>query len=103
MADTKRKPFTAHDFRFTSKGTTLFAIALDWPTTGALTVKSLGRDAGLAARPIEGVRLLGHDGEIKWSRDPGGLTVTLPLTRPGENAYVLEISPVDPAQAEGGR
>ncbi len=32
FTDSKQKDFTAADLRFTTKGNTLYAIALDWPT-----------------------------------------------------------------------
>jgi len=103
MSDTKRKAFTAEDIRFTAKGSALYATALDWPESGKLTIKSLSRGSALTSRAIERVRLLGHEGDLKWSREDSGLTVTLPHERPCENAFVLEISPVDPALAPGSR
>ena len=40
---------------------------------------------------------------LKWSRVDSGVTVTLPNERPCENAFVLEICPVDPARPPGAR
>jgi alpha-L-fucosidase len=103
MKDTKRKAFTAQDVRFTAKGPTLYAIALDWPEDGRLVINSLARRSTLAPGRIDKVRLLGHEGDVAWSRQESGLTVTLPRQRPCENAFVLEISPVDPAPPLGAR
>ena len=43
--DTERATFTGQDFRFTTKGNTLYAIALAWPESGTLNVRALGRGA----------------------------------------------------------
>jgi alpha-L-fucosidase len=87
FTDTDRKPFTGEDFRFTTKGDTLFAIALAWPENGKLVVKSLGNDIG----KVSGVKLLGHDGELKWQQSAEGLNVELPAKRPMEFALTLRI------------
>ena len=41
FTDTKRQPFTGQDIRFTTRGGTLYAIALAWPGE-QLTIRSLG-------------------------------------------------------------
>ena len=41
------KAFTSDDIRFTTKGETLYAIALAWPNNGKLAIKSLARDGSL--------------------------------------------------------
>src|SRR2546426_10118854 len=56
--DTKRKPFTGEDLRFTTKGDTLYAIALAWPEKGKLTVRSLATSANYTKGKIKEVRLL---------------------------------------------
>jgi len=40
--DTETQPYTAEDFRFTTKGNDLFAIELAWPTGQETVVRSLG-------------------------------------------------------------
>jgi alpha-L-fucosidase len=40
--DTETRPYTAEDFRFTTKGPVLFAIELAWPTSGEAVIRSLG-------------------------------------------------------------
>src|SRR5690242_2824435 len=44
--DTDTAPYTADDFRFTTKGNTLYAIELAWPTTGEAVIHSLDTSAG---------------------------------------------------------
>ncbi len=92
----KGKPFTAEDVRFTTRGDTLYAIALGWPADGKLLVKSLALGAPGTAGEIQRVRLLGH-GELHWSRDTGGLRAELPERRPCDYAYALEIAGLRPA------
>ena len=43
--DTKRQAFTPRDVRFTTKGKTLYAIVLAWPTEGHATITSLAKGA----------------------------------------------------------
>ena len=46
FSESHEKAFTAADIRFTTKGDTLYAIALAWPKDRKLTVRSLASDAG---------------------------------------------------------
>lgn len=92
FSDTKRPAFTAEDIRFTTRGETLYAIALAVPGA-SLTIKSLGTDAGLRAGKIGRVRLLGHDAPLAWNQTAEGLTVTLPAHKPSLFASALEITP----------
>ncbi len=89
--DTKRKPFTGQDLRFTRKGKTLYAIALEWPGE-SVTIKSLATGAAYAAGDVKNVSLLGHKGKLKWTRDSSGLTIKLPAERPCDNAYAFKIA-----------
>lgn len=84
------EPFTAEDFRFTTKGNTLYAICLGWPGNGVTaTIRSLSTKQELA--PIARITLLGHDGEIEWSRDADGLTLRTPAAKPCDSAYSFKI------------
>ena len=90
FGDTKRKAFTAEDVRFTTKGTTLYAIALAWPADRKLVVQSL------AGRKVKRVELLGHRGRLRWEQTAEGLGVTLPEEPPCEFAVTLRIQGVLP-------
>jgi alpha-L-fucosidase len=92
FADTKRKAFTAEDIRFTTKGDALYAIALAWPATGRLLIRSLARPGGQEDRSVAKVDLLGHEGRVEWEQTREGLAVTLPAGTPGEAALSLRIS-----------
>ncbi len=91
FADTKRKPFTAEDVRFTTKGDTLYAIVLAWPDDGQVTVKSLGQGSAQWPGGIASVELVGAAAPVKWTRDAGGLHVALPKDRPSDDALTLRI------------
>jgi alpha-L-fucosidase len=91
FADVKRAAFTGADFRFTTKGDTLYAIALAWPTDGKLVVKSLASDSAEANAGVTDVRLLGYDGELKWKQTADGLVVELPDKAPCDYAVALRI------------
>ncbi len=92
FGEDNEKFYTAEDIRFTTKGGSLFAIALGWPENGRIAIKSLGRDAGLLAQDPEEVRLLGHAAPIAFRREPQALVVELPERKPCDHAYVLRIS-----------
>jgi alpha-L-fucosidase len=91
FTDTFRADFTGGDLRFTTRGDTLYVIALDWP--GAeLAVKSLGRDLRLYAGEVGEVRLVGEDAPLEWTRDADALRIKLP-GRPaaGKYAFVFRV------------
>jgi len=97
--DTEGKPFTGEDIRFTSKGDTLYAIALAWPEKGKLTIKSLAAGTPDTKREIKSVQLLGSKAALKWTRSAQGLVIELPAQKPCDYAFVFKISPVEPATA----
>src|SRR5262249_5295212 len=82
--------FTAQDIRFTSKGDTLYAIALGSPDDRTLTVRSLAENP--AGGRVTDVRLLGHDGRLEWSPSAQGLVVKLPEKKPCDHAISLRIA-----------
>jgi alpha-L-fucosidase len=94
-ADTKRKPFTREDVRFTTKGNTLYAIELAWPDNSKLVIKSLAKAPGQIQGDVKRVRLLGHRGKPDWTQTTEGLVVTLPTQRPCEHAFAFEIKRQD--------
>jgi len=81
--------FTAEDFRFTTKGNTLYAIELGWPSGGATVIHSLHTAVGEKA--IRGVSLLGSSEAIRFEQKDDGLHLKLPSQAPGKFAYVYRI------------
>jgi len=90
FTDTQRVAFTGEDIRFTTKGDTLYAIALALPGE-QLTIKSLGTFSSLWNGKVDSVSLLGYNRQLEWSRDASGLTVKMPNVKPCEHACVLKI------------
>ncbi len=92
--------YTAEDFRFTTKGDTLYAIALAWPENGKYVVKSLGKNQAGIKGEIASVELLGASEKPKFERTDAGLVVTLPAQKPCDCAWVLKIKGVDLTASE---
>jgi alpha-L-fucosidase len=92
FADEKRKAFTSEDIRFTTKGGNLYAIVLDWPASGRVTIRSLARKSPHWAREIASVSLLGETSPLKWTRDDAGLNVELKASPPSPYALTLRIA-----------
>jgi alpha-L-fucosidase len=90
FTDAKSQPFTGKDIRFTTKGNTLYAIALDWPGA-AMQVKSLGSERALKGKTIQSIRLLGSKDKIVWKQSATALDITPPARKTGEFAYVFRI------------
>jgi alpha-L-fucosidase len=86
FTDRKQQPFTGEDIRFTTKGSTIYAIALDWPGK-TMTVKTLTPDI-----KIKAVSLLGSQAKLAWKQTPQGLQVQLPAEKPCDYAYTLKIT-----------
>jgi alpha-L-fucosidase len=87
--DTNLKPYTAEDYRFTTKGETLYAIELGWPTKGEAVIKSLnGPTPG--EKGVGTVELLGA-GKVQFSQKEDGLHIQVPAQNAGKYAYVYKI------------
>jgi len=85
--DTKTKPYTAQDFRFTTGNGHLYAIELGWPADGTATVRSI--------RPgdkVTLVQLLADGSSVPFTQDAGGLHLRLPPHPVGSDAYVFRIA-----------
>lgn len=89
FTDTKRATFTGQDIRFTTKGDTLYATLLAWPGDEAI-IYALGSGQSRFAE-ISQVELLGHEGNLPFTRDSDALRIQLPKTQPCEHAFVLKI------------
>ena len=81
FADGVSRAFTSEDFRFTCRGSNVYAIAMVCPEDGVLRIKSL-READASKLPlwhgiIREVRVLGCEKPVEWKRDEEALTVQL--------------------------
>jgi len=80
-------PFNAKDIRFTTKGSTLYAIALGLPAEKTI-IKSLSTQSGR----IADISLLGSTEKIKWSQNEKGLTIQPTAIYPSEYAATYKIT-----------
>jgi alpha-L-fucosidase len=88
--DTETQSYTAEDFRFTTKGDTLYAIELAWPQGREAVIRSLA--TGSAEAPtVTSVELLGADSKLSFEQRADGLHVQLPTAAPGKYAYSFRI------------
>jgi len=90
FTDAKPVAFTGQDVRFTTKGDTLYAIALAWPGEQFI-VKSLGTSSPLWKGAVDSISLLGYEGQLAWSRQESGMIVQMPDRKPCAHAFVLKI------------
>ncbi|MHB8502832.1 MAG: alpha-L-fucosidase [Candidatus Acidiferrales bacterium] len=88
--DTDTTGYTPEDFRFTTKGNTLYAIELGWPSTGEAVIHSLGSTA-MKGQKIGSVVLLGADVKPAFQQGPDTLRIQLPAQSPGKYAYAFRI------------
>ena len=88
--DTDMKSFTAQDFRFTTKGNSLYAIELAWPESGEAVIHSLN-EAALSGQNIVSISLLGQGSPLTYQLKPDGLHILLPPQKAGNFAYSFKI------------
>jgi alpha-L-fucosidase len=79
------------DIRFTTKGDTLYAIALGWPSNGKFLITSLAASSANYPRQIGKVELLGSKSNLKWTRGTQGLEIQAPDAPPCKYAYAFRI------------
>ncbi|MFC5527495.1 alpha-L-fucosidase [Rhodanobacter ginsengisoli] len=84
--DTKTRPYTADDFRFTTRPGVLYAIELGWPARGEAVIHSIK-----PSDHVGGVALLADGKAVEASQQADGLHVRLPERPAGAAAYVLRI------------
>ena len=79
--------WTSSDFRFTTKGKTLYAFQMRWPEDNRAVIKSL-----TPAEKVKNVRLLGV-GNVPFEQPYGTLVVKLPDKKPTEyvNCIAIEL------------
>jgi alpha-L-fucosidase len=85
----QKKPFTAQDVRFTTKGDILYAIAMGLPTTNTI-VKALGVKAGNGT--IASVEMVGSTEKVSWSQQADALIIKPSKNYPSQNAVTYKIS-----------
>jgi alpha-L-fucosidase len=85
---------TEQDFRFTTKGSTVYAIAMGWSSDNVCRIRSLGKNkiGKLSLTDNSRITLLGSEaGALRYTQDEECLTVFLPDEKPCDHAYALKI------------
>ncbi len=92
------RPYTSEDIRFMAKKDALYAFIMAWPSSGRVTLRSLGLNSPqLSGRKIAAVSLLGYSGTLRWTQNEGGLNVELPAKAPFQHATALKVMGALPA------
>ena len=86
FAESKAKPYTARDFRFTTRGGTLYAIQLAEPEGGRALITTIRPD-----RPVKRMSLLGHGAALTFQQTEAGLALSLPDSHARQPASVYRI------------
>ena len=91
LSEFKNSEAVAQDIRFTQKNGQLYAIALDWPEDGKLTIKTLKKGKPYINN-FESVSMLGCNDNLEFNQSDEGLVVTFPTEKPCDYAFVLKIN-----------
>jgi len=81
--------YTCQDIVFTSKGHTLYAICLAWPSE-KVVITSLGEEE-MQDLKISEVSMLGSDEDLEWKLSEEGLVISAPDEKPCDYAYTFKI------------
>lgn len=78
--------FTAKDIRYTQSkdGKFVYAIVLDRPNDEVVLT-------GINGRQVLNVSLLGHNGNVQWSKTDQSMVIKFPVNAAGQHAYVFRI------------
>ena len=88
--DTAISPFTEHDFRFTRKDETVYAIELAWPAGGEAVIRAFG-SSELLGQGVVSVSLLGYSPALHFEQATDGLHIKVPAQSPGRYAYCFKV------------
>jgi len=84
--------YSVKDIRFTTKGKTLYAIALGWPDDGKILIRSLAETDDPAQNKIQKVEMLGRSGKLKFNQTADGLFVEVPGEKLSDLTCALRIT-----------
>ncbi len=84
--------YSAQDIRFTTKGKTLYAIALGWPYDSKLSIRALAKTDDSTQNKIEKIELLGHRGSLKFVQTTNGLAIDLPAEKVSDLTCTLRVT-----------
>ena len=84
------RPYTAGDFRFTIKGSTLFAFCMEKPV-GDVRIKSLGKQSAVSKQKVVSVQMLGSSQKLNWKQEADAFVIQNPSVWPSWNVPVFQI------------
>ena len=85
------RAYTAADLRFTTQGSSLYALGLAWPRDSRVLIKTLYTGTPYLSRPITHVTLLGSiNVAVHWEQTARGLVIQLPAEH-DDLPYALKI------------
>ena len=82
----------AADIRFTSKGDTLYAIALAWPENGVFRIESLANENPYESQAIKSVEFVSGSKAVQWRQNKKALVIRTKEEKPCEAAYVFKVT-----------
>ncbi|WP_322199758.1 alpha-L-fucosidase [Acutalibacter intestini] len=95
FSDSVKKNFTPEDFRFTTKGGALYAMALKAAEDGAYCVRSLRMQEHTAGTVfhgvVKGVEVLGASQPPRWTRDEEGLHLFTDYRAQGPVTFKIQL------------
>ena len=94
-SDNGNDTLTDKDYRFTTKGNTLYAATFGWPTNQKLLIRCLGTSAPRIVGKVTNVSLLGSKRKVTFQNTADGLEIDLPQNPPCDYAWVLKIEGLD--------
>jgi alpha-L-fucosidase len=87
--DTETSKYTGEDFRFTTKGSTMYAIEMGSPDGGEMLIHSLGIQIGAK---VSSVSLLGSNDRVSFEQNSDGLHVRVPANASAKFASAYRIT-----------
>jgi alpha-L-fucosidase len=82
-------PWTTADFRFTSKGNTLYAFQMRYPDNRQAFIRSLGLSSG---HKVAAATVLGATGKVVFHQHEDGLLVQLPEAKVCEFVPCIKVT-----------
>ena len=90
--DADTPAYTSDDFRFTQKGTAVYAVAMAWPADGRFVIRSFGSAQQAKGLHITDVELLGSSAKLDWHQSADALEIHASAPPPGKFAYAFRLS-----------
>jgi len=84
------RPYESTDFRFTTKGETLYAFCMGKPSAD-LKIESLGKKSKVNNRTIASVKMLGSNEKLSWKQSDKELVITKPTNIPEYQVLTFKI------------